>query len=161
MKLYQNLDVTVKYQNFGSAWLLILRGRTEDVELVFNGLYNLCATDGSIEYPEQTKTIGKVWTSEENLRRFFTNRFDFANPDYADAIANNNCPEKDNYVNTQIEELRLNHEFFLKFSEGYMPDTYGQGTIGAEKPDDDFRDAIINDAFKDKPDVKEKDLEIV
>jgi hypothetical protein len=71
MKLYNNLLVTITYQNFGSTWTLILRGKTEDIELAANGLYNLGATNGDCEFYDHAQTVGIVWTDEISLRQFF------------------------------------------------------------------------------------------
>lgn len=164
MKLYDSLPVTLTYQNFGSAWLLIMRGPTEDIETCYNSLYNYCATNGNLEYPEQTKTVATIWTDTTNLKRYFANRYLASLNDpprsVRKSIAMGENADCNFYVSSRIEQLQDNHEFFKQFNH-CAPDAYSNGSITAERPDDDFRDAVVNDAFKVKVEDKQKNAELV
>lgn len=161
MKLYEKLEVTVGYQNFGSAWLIILRGKEEDIELAYNSLYNLCATPNrcTLEFPEQTKTVATFWTDEQNLLRYWRNRYECLHPELGRTIAKRKCAEAENYALTQVNILRDTcHEFFRDFSKN-VPEYFGTGTISAAKPDSDFKDAVLTHAFEDKNTNKTIDKE--
>jgi hypothetical protein len=74
MRLYKNIAVDFTIQNFGTAWLGILRGKTEDIEIVFNGFFNFCATSGKLEYKDHCQTIATFWTNKRKMKRYFYNR---------------------------------------------------------------------------------------
>jgi len=133
MKIYESLSVELAYQNLGSTWLMILRGTKNDIELTFNGLYNLRATDGSLTYQNEAKTMATFWSSKEKMKRFFQNKYSFAN-------GNAQKVEIDLFSNQKLEQLKQNQEIFKTFTSNNIC-SYGKGIINAERPDDDFRDA--------------------
>ena len=152
MKIYSQLDVELTYQNFGSAWLGILRGSTENIETVFNGLFNLCATSGECQFQDHLECVAIFWSDRRAMRRFFFNRYYLAHY----------LPEPDR-ANVRIVRAAMrhalqclatlatgNHEAFMNFSKCYSPEVYGSGTITAERPDSDMKDAILAHAFADK-----------
>lgn len=162
MKLYKNLDVNLSYQNFGSTWVLVLRGKTEDIELAVNGLYNWGATNGDCEYYDHTQTVGVIWTDKPSLLKFFESQArnqllvdipfdkDKANRHYRKCLAFNINVASKELARQRIEELQHQHENFFRFANGQMPETYGTGTIGAERPDNDMKDAILSHAFENR-----------
>ena len=144
---YPTLDVRMTYQNFGSMWLCILRGRTEDIELVGNGLFNFMATNGEISFIDGSKTMATFWTKEEKLQRFFYNVSVFSgNTRWRGKRVNND------EANKRIAYLHANaHENFMNFDEvHFAPDTYSVGKISAERPDNDFKDRVLVHAHSDK-----------
>lgn len=150
IKPYPSVNVTMTYQNFGSAWLCILRGKTEDIELVFNGLYNFGATNGDVQYFDHAKTVATFWSTEEQLQRFFYNVAVFSGVTrYRGKVVNQA------HANERIEYIRANcHEPFMDFANVFEPDVYGVGSIKAANPDDDFKDKVLGHAFKDKSNDK-------
>ena len=146
---YQTIDVTLTYQNFGSTWLCILRGKTEDIDLVFNGLFNFRATNGEYQFHDHVQTVAVFWSDRRALRRFFFNRYFFSRS--VGGATRQLVRESMKYSHNQIQALRDNgHEFFMDFSKQFMPQVHAMGTISAERPDADFKDAVLDYAFKDK-----------
>lgn len=148
MKLYQNLDVTLTYQNFGSSWLGILRGPTENIKLAFNGLFNLCATNGEIDFQDHLQLLATFWSNRKAMRRYFFNRF------YLSRVTGERGQGAlirlaMRYALTQLLELNANsHEVFMNFETQYVADSYGSGTINAEKPDYSIQDSILLHALQ-------------
>lgn len=143
--LYPGVNVKMTYQNFGSTWLGILRGSTENIESVFNGLYNLGATGGKLSFCDHQQTIANFWTSEQELRKFFYNR-------KALRIHRDTTRQQaQEYAKEQMEALRGNcHECFMDFETSDEIQEYSMGTTKAENPDADFKDTVLANAFKDK-----------
>jgi hypothetical protein len=146
MRLYQNLDVNLTYQNFGSTWALVLRGKTEDIEQAANGLYNWGATNGDCEFYDHAQTVGVIWTDKPSLQKFFENvieqqLFNEDKPMHAGVKTE---------AEARIQEMQSCHENFFDFANRFVPETYGTGTMTAERPDADMKDAILQNAFADK-----------
>lgn len=135
------------YQNFGSSYLCILRGKTEDIELVFNGLFNFGATNGGLDYYDHSKTVAVFWSDYKSLRKFFFNRRFIPQSDEPSGRIIRACMHEaqDNMI-----LLSENHEFFMRFADSYMPETHDVGSISAERPDHDMKDAIISHAYRDR-----------
>lgn len=144
------MDVTVTYQNFGSAYLVVLRGRQHEIELGFNSLFNFCATNGELNWPEQSKTIATFWTDKEALQKYWSLRFEFG-----EATRNLGDHARDLYVAARMEELSENHEQFLDFSNSFVPEVHSLGTVKAERPDEDLRDMFVTNGLKDKADSQQ------
>lgn len=148
MKLYPTLEVDFTYQNFGSAWLGILRGPTEQIELAFNGLFNLCATNGKHEFQDHLEMTSLFWTSRRAMRRFFFNRF-FLSRCTGWRGQSKLVRQAMRYAHQKLEALR--HEPYLDFAHrAYMPDEHNCGKVTAERPDADMKDAILAHAFANK-----------
>lgn len=148
-ELYPSIDVSLNYQNFGAAWLGILRGSPENIELVFNGLYNLQATENrGPTYHDAAHTVATFWTSRKRLYKFFFNRYLLprtTGDDGAELIASAN-----RFADDSIAAFKDgSHEGFLRFNRTVIPETYGQGTKSAERPDEDFKDAVLFHAHGD------------
>lgn len=137
-------------QSCGSSWLGILRGRLDDIEAVFRGLWNLRATSGELEYRDAAQTIATFWTTPKNMRRFFFNHFFLPRENgspYQRALKR----EAINYARRQLSELTGTAEKFINFDRiVVLPDAHSSGTITAEKPDNDMKDAILSHAFESK-----------
>lgn len=150
MKVYPNVNVSLTYQNFGSSFLCVLRGTTEDIESVFNGLYNFGATNGGLDYYDHSKTVAVFWTDYRALRKFFFDRRFIAHfPLDEKPVLSNVRP----YMQEALKymgELADNHEFFMRFADDYMPDVHNVGKVSAERPDNDMKDAIIGHAYRDR-----------
>jgi hypothetical protein len=147
MKLFSTLDVELRYQNFGSTWVGILRGRTEQIEQAFLSLWNLRATSGELEFYNHSQTVGVFWTDEKSMRRYFFNR------EYLKCRAQERgfirwCLAQ---AHVKLDELRgAAHESFMDFSEHFETDDFSVGKVTAEKPDADMKDQILAHAFSDK-----------
>jgi len=156
--VYPNIDVWLTYQNFGSAWLGILRGPTEQIEQVFNGLFNLRATNGEMNYFDHSKTVAVFWTSKPALIRFFRNQYLLVRePDnYKDEVSADLMNEARLHVLIQMSELTDGgHEALMDFADtSFEASEYTLGQISAERPDCDMKDAIISYAYRDR--IKEK-----
>lgn len=152
MKVYPTLNVQLSYHNFGSAWLMILKGSTEEIDLAFNGLFNLCATNGSYEFRDHLKTVAVFWSDESSMERFFFNQFFLprCTTRKKKEKTDGAYPSAVSFATNQMGQLRLCHEFFLDFNNRFVPDTYTNGKISAERLDTDMKDAILAHAFTDK-----------
>lgn len=158
MKLYPNVDVTMNYQNFGSAWLCILRGPTEKIQEVFNGLYNYCATSGELKFQDHLEMVATFWTDKRAMRRFFFNQYFMPR-----CLGNRGRGQGRlarmamRFAWQRLEAMSNHHEFFLDFANQTVPDeTYANGCISAERPDSDMKDAILANAFQEKETVVHK-----
>jgi len=150
MKLYPNVNVELTYQNFGSSWIGVLRGTTQAIELVFNGLYNLCATNGGLDYHDNMQTVGFFWTDKKAMRRFFFNQYYL--PKYDGQESESLKALASQFAECKLKELsETSHENFMQFArKGIVLDCFNCGCITAEKPDVDMKDAIISHAYSDK-----------
>jgi hypothetical protein len=158
MKIYDTLDVQLTYQNFGSAWLGILRGIPDQIRLTCNGLFNLMATNGREEYHNEEETIATFWTSEEQMNQFFYNKHylprEMGHTDVQALKA-----EARQFANDMVASMEPYHEEFMTFESNPTPITFGSGTITAERPDSDMKDAILSHAFTEKTSEKSIDIE--
>ena len=145
MKLY-DLSVETKLHDNGSNWILILEGPESEIELTFNGLYNWGAAqnkDGNgPDYIDEEKSIARVWTNKKRMWKFFYylhfNRWQIDK--YAKI-----------HANRMIDELlETKGQFFNLSIKQNNPDCYSTGSIIAERPDYDFKDFVLTQAFKDK-----------
>lgn len=152
IKVYPKIDVDLTYQNFGSAWLCILRGTTENIESVFNGLYNFCGTNGKEpDYRNSSHTCAVFWSDKKSLRRFFFNQYYIPRFDLNKAWDGKTIREAMTRAKAQIQSLRETaHEFFINFDKVFDVDTHCVGNIKAERPDSDFKDSIMIHAFQDR-----------
>lgn len=150
------MDVSLNFQNFGSAWLGVLRGVPQHIKLVCNGLFNLRATNGSEEYHNEERTVATYWTSEDAMRRFFYNQHYLSRE-----MGHTNLPvlreESQLFAETQLSNMLQRHEEFMTFESNSPGITFGSGTITAERPDSDMKDAILSHAFTEKDSPKKVD----
>lgn len=142
MKVYDTLDVSLTFQNCGSVWLMVLRGSQAHIEQAFNGLFNFNATSGQLEYTSLERNVATFWTKPSRMWQFFYNRhiLKFSSHKHADI-----------YADMQMAELVKHSHVFKDFHRGMiLSDVFAIGTACAEKPDTDFKDAILLHAHDSK-----------
>lgn len=157
MKVYKNLDCELTIQSYGSTWLVILRGKEQDIRDTFNGLYNFKATNGKhIDFTNASKTIAKFWSSEKQMRKFFQLLYYFRTPlenftqykgqkdggEYKRLMLEN--------VNQQILSVRGTMETFEPREKRNYNPLFEVSSASAEKPDEDFKDSVLTHAHKDR-----------
>lgn len=154
MKFY-NTNLTL--QNFGSAYLLILRGTTKDIKEGFNSFFNWggVSSNATIDLTENpNESIGVFWSNERALIRYWLNRYLIAHPERNEktifAVELNERGEPNyeildgdamEFIANQIAEMRSNSEKFMTFTKSYVPAEHGIGRISAERPDHSFLEA--------------------
>ena len=175
---YHGLNTALTYQNFGSVWLCILRGKPEDIELAFNGLFNLCGTNGTVIANGKEDTAGELefdnrddisgvatfWTSRNALRRFFFNRYFMSRCADDPTVKQGALVRRAmRYALARLAKLRKwGHEAFLDYSQVYDAAEHAFGQVSAERPDSDFKDAVLQHAFTPNYETRyEKQLEKV
>lgn len=131
---------------------MILKGNTEEIDLAFNGLFNLGATNGSYEFRDHLQTVAVFWSDETSMQRFFFNQcfLPRCTTRKKKEKTDGAYPLATSFSNSQMAQLRQCHEFFLDFNNRFVPDTYTNGKISAERLDTDMKDAILNHAYADK-----------
>jgi hypothetical protein len=145
MKLYKT---EVTYQNFGTSWLIIIKGKEDDIEQTYNSLYNWQATGmhPHLDYRDAARTVATCWTNQGNWIRYCANIFELRHDTKKGLFL---------YVREQLRELKNSQESFWDFRREYEPDIYSNGVITAEKPDEDFKDAVLKESFKDKSNLQD------
>lgn len=155
MRIYPHLAVELTIQINGSSWLGILRGSTENINLVFNSLFNHGATNSEFEWRDHLQTVATFYTSEEKMRdymfryRFFPvceRRVTAKNP-ASKHPAYNHCMAA---ANQFVSYLRENCTEMFSIRKQVNNDIYENGKIRAENPDLDFKDSVILDGFVEK-----------
>jgi hypothetical protein len=153
MKIYPKLNVELRFQNCGSWWLMILEGAEADIELCFNGLWNHGAIDVSVEradgstyngldYTDNTRTKAKFWSTPEKMRKFFFNS-------HLLACQQESCaPYAHVVANMRIEELKRDMITFVDFTRPQFVNSFDVGTVRAERPDDNYREAALTHSFR-------------
>lgn len=150
---YPSLTVSLTVQKYGSKWLGILRGLKDDIDLTFNGLFNFGASNGEYQFASSAEDVAIFWTSQGQMRKFWRNKFYFAN---ADKCHDESQLEKESeaYANAQMGLLESAQEVFQQYKkESAEISFFGSGTTSAEKPDEDMKDAILSRAFADTKEV--------
>jgi hypothetical protein len=182
MKIY-NTDVS--YQSLGENLLIILRGNEKDIEETYNGFYNFGATadrprrkdswdeDSHLEYGTHNRDVATFMSSVSGMHRYFKNRVwhkDWEN--WRKSLKGKKGgiteqDEKDFDLTCKVKADDLLGEFVHSRETFYNPAAkdssvhfYGLAdSITAERPDDDFRDAILKDAFAVKAGKAEEKLD--
>jgi hypothetical protein len=152
MKIYQT---DVNMQNLGSSFLIILRGKAEDIQQTFNSFYNLCGVNegAKLEVNDGAAiAIGTFWTNAALLRRYWQNRWILSHP---------NCKENkvygeqdgaaNEFVKSTILEMRKSAEAFMRFDGESSHDSYQIGQISAERPDENFSEQVASYISKTQP----------
>lgn len=192
LKIYSEIDCTLHVQSYGSNFLMALKGSEENINLVFNGLYNYGGTQhlGTEECPleldfrNHTRTLATFWSSPEKMLNFFRNLFfhrnqvniwlDFedelckrikgykggfkAHPEYA-SFEKMLFDERDTYAKEQLRLLQEHSAITIvphgKSEEnfGEATETFGQGRVSAERPDDNVKDSALNSALGNRETV--------
>ena len=160
IEIYADYPSRLTYQNFGSAWLIILRGSTESIERTFYGLFNWGATNGEMTFEDHLETVAVFWSERKQMTRYFFNR-------YYSPRCNGNAPHQGRLVRqamryawSQLDRMAKEcHEHYRDFSERYSAETFGSGIVCAEHPDTDMKDAILAHAFEDRSSAKVVDFD--
>lgn len=104
-------------------------------------------------FTDHLQTTARFWSSEKNMRRFFTNQVYIP----ISAVPDKKKAQDRGYksalivADTKMKELKeTSHEFFLNHRLTSPGDVYAMGELYAEKPDMDMKDAILTEAFKDR-----------
>lgn len=152
MRVYQNTPVTMTYQNFGSTWLCILRGKATDIDDVFNGLFNYRGTNGEYQFFDHAQTVALFWSDRKAMRRFFFNQYFFPKSDGNYGLSKRQLVKSAlRYAYKKLDELAKHcHESFMDFTSQYEPTVHGIGRISDARPDNDFKDAVLSHAFANK-----------
>jgi hypothetical protein len=125
---------------------MVLNGKEEEIELAFNGLFNLCATSGQLRYTDHTRTCATFWSKEKSMKRFFFN---------SDYLKHDSKPHANAHADAMMLELTSQSIQFFDFSKEAQNDGFNMGTNKAERPDLDFKDSVINHSFLDKTSTKD------
>jgi len=158
MKVYDSTDAVLSYQNFGSAWLGILRGGYDSIKLTCNGLFNLRGMNGKEEYHNEDKSLATFWTSEDGMRRFFYNQHYLPREMGCHDVAVLK-EQAQLFAASKLDELAAHHEEFMVFNSTPQVSAFSSGTIAAARPDEDFKDAVLAHAFTEKDSAKTIDNE--
>ena len=136
----------LSYQNYGSSILLIIEASTsEEAYGNYLSLYNWNAT--SSEPSCIADGVISCWTNKEKLKNYFFNK---AVDNLVSSGKTNAKGQKHGYALIAKEEADRNFAAVEveKFrSYGTVFETASFGTIVAEKPDSDFKDACMSHAF--------------
>ena len=158
LKLYPNTEATVAMQDYGSGCLMVLRGKKQDINLLFNSLYNFGAVDNiDLKYNE-TEDEAQCWTNKNKIEKFFTNFClnRLLNRGHAcDQLAEGVAAEQGKEM---FQDFFANHREGRSLYHQGSPasnDFYSLGKITAERPDHDFKDKVLSHAFKDKEQQQE------
>jgi len=97
--------------------------------------------------------------TKKALRRFFFNQYYIPRFDLSKVFDGKTIREAMRHAKASIQSLRENgHEFFIDFSNTFELDCHAIGKVKAEKPDSDFRDAVLSHAFKDRTFTPDKSI---
>lgn len=162
MKIYNNINATFTMQDYGSAWLIIMRGTQQEIEWLFNGFFNHGAVDTSEIKWNDLDDTALFWTNKEKMGKFFWNLalHRKLNQGHADNKSTSNAA----YLigESMLKDLYNNHResrnMYHYGSENYYQ--YNIGKISAESPDLDMKDAIINHAYAEKEESLVKSAEL-
>lgn len=120
---------------------MILSGPEEQIELTFNGLFNLGASNASnaLEYTDHTRTKAVFWSTPEYMFKFFYESFLLR---HGQASLTNQAQQ---YANGEIEKLKACSVPFFNFNRTCFVDSFDIGTRSAERPDYNYREqATLN-----------------
>lgn len=156
MKLYPNITANLTYQDYGTSWLLVLRGKKLDIELLFNALYNFGAVEKSAIEFNETEDEVTVWSNEDKTWNcfyyVFLNRL--LNRGHKDCVFTEDVAlAQAQEAFTDFLENHRESRTLYRYNKPKFVDTYDFGKLTAERPDADMKDAILSHAFHDKVDV--------
>lgn len=121
MKIYETLPVSVSYQNFGSSYLIILRGPEEAIEATFNGCYNfgMCSSNAELDYRSADRTVATFWSNEYDfwhaLKMMRINHFCLTRPDAKKGQRGGWADKAEEWAMGKLNELKEHHEPFLDY----------------------------------------------
>jgi hypothetical protein len=156
-KIYSNTNVTLTIQDYGTAWLGILRGSPADINLVFNGLYNWKATNGDCEYT--TDNVAIFWTSPKQMERFFFNQIEVScSTDDCPANIKANARAKVEWVKENCGEV-----FYRRDRDTNGLPAYEMAVMAGDNKhtyDHDLKDMIVFNAFSDNSKKTKESLDL-
>lgn len=163
MRIYESVDCEATRQSFGSLWLVVLRGTEEAINSVFNGVYNWGGCNGELDWHNQERNIATFWTTPQRLVWCFAHMsvMRLADSNIGKGKKYGAWPLACEEANLKLESLAQCQETFLTFDTAEASHVYTLGSISAERPDEDWRDAIVFNAFKDRSERKSVDLEAI
>lgn len=137
-------------QNYGSSLLLFITAPTDkEAHGIWLSLFNWGATGTLESKPEHIGDgVFSCWTTEEKLRDYLVRRYINHLHDTAPKKGTKGGVMAEARKLAEADYGKLNMETYRSSGGGY--DTYAMGTITAEKPDDDFRDLVLNYAFAER-----------
>jgi hypothetical protein len=144
-------------QDYGSGSLMVLRGKKQEINLIFNALFNFGAVDNSELNFNETEDTATCWTNKQKIRKFFTNFClnRLLNRGHKDDKFTASVAEEEggkiyqDFYNNHRESRTLYH-----YGSSASNDFYSLGKMSAERPDNDFKDKVLGFAFKDKEDTR-------
>lgn len=153
MKLFKSLNADIKVVDFGTSWSIVMRGSKQEIDYIFNAMFNYGATNNAHYNFNDAETEASFFTTKDRMTKFFKgfweNRLWHENKlaDEAAALAQ-----------ASVEDLFVNHrEPRQQYRQTtYEDNAYRVGKITAERPDSSFKDAVIESAFKQLPSVSDK-----
>ena len=145
MKLFKSLNADIKVVDFGTSWSIVMRGSKQEIDYIFNAMFNYGATNDAHYNFNNTETEASFFTTKERLTKFFKgfweNRLWHENElaDEAAALAK-----------ASVEDLFANHREARQQYRAttYEDSKYSFGKIKAERPDDSFKDVVAANANK-------------
>lgn len=159
IQLHPSLCVMFTYQNFGSAWLGILRGVMPTmINRTFDSLFNLRGANGELEFENACETIATFWTNRRSMRRYFFNRY-FLPRCSGKKGQGRVIRSAMRYARAKLDDIKAHQETFIEYEKApnYDVTPFVSGRISAERPDADMKDAILAHAFADKSGAKSID----
>ena len=134
------------YQDYGTAILIFIEADTKENAVdKYNSLFNWNATSSDPTFVNLEETIICCWSTKAKLKKYFWNLRImqlWGDPKYkgvkGGAAGDAYKLAQEDFDATSAEVYRsLGHQF----------EVHVLGTIYAEKPDDDFKDSVINHGF--------------
>lgn len=117
MKIYPSVDTETTIQNHGSRWVIILRGKGENLRNTFNGLYNWGATNSTkLAFTDHTKQTAFFWSNEDRMHRFFYNQY-----------LGEDAKGGNEFADRKLKEIKETHEQFFKFDNVQFADAFVDG----------------------------------
>ena len=136
MKVYQSLDVEVSFQSCLPKWIVILKGKEQDIELAFNGFFNFCAANGELNWRDgSARSVATFYSSPRKMEKFFYLR---------ELLKTDQEDHSRAYAKEQMEIFEQSKTTFIRFGISLdSTEGYSIGTAAAEKPDYDGKDLAI------------------
>lgn len=146
-------------QRNGSTVLISLAGTTGDITDAFNSLFNwgavgdLRRADNGLDFKNHTRTVAECWTTPEKLFRYIFTRTLNAAEDASGLIGE--APllmRRDAFASAKRIMAELESAPFYNPVD-HEPEEFATGHARAERPDSDFKDAVLSHAFRNRDEV--------
>jgi len=158
MKIYPTLGVNATFQFNGSNLLIILVGLEEEIELTVNGLFNHGAVGkrSRLEYTNHLRNRAFIWSTPQDLFSFF---FNFYTHRFFEYKTEEMMARYMAWI--KFKEAQANSNPYFNFERADMElDELTTGRTTAERPDNDFRDAVLKHSLNDRTSVKEVEKQL-